>query len=205
MLIEQDKRLSDLLEDAFADIASSISDILDKEFNKRKEDDLHPRFFNAGYKYTDFLGRILSNEFGELSESDVKLADKIIDREFKKFTGPEVFTARSYAMEYGSNWHGSVKEARMHVLHYWKQKLIATYMYYDDPELYDIPITPVDMKPTTCPYCGGKVVKICYGEPTEETMRKADKGEVVLGSCLLGPESPDWQCINCGCEFRKEK
>ena len=57
MLIEQDKRLSDLLEDAFADIASSISDILDKEFNKRKEDDLHPRFFNVGYKYTDFLGR----------------------------------------------------------------------------------------------------------------------------------------------------
>ena len=50
MLIEQDKRLSDLLEDAFADIASSISDILDKEFNKRKEDDLHPRFFNVGYK-----------------------------------------------------------------------------------------------------------------------------------------------------------
>ena len=144
MLIEQDKRLSDLLEDAFADIASRISDVLDKEFNKRKEDDLHPAFFNAGYKYTDFLGRILSNEFGELSEDDVKLADKIIDREFKKFTGPEIFTARTYAMEYGSSWHGSVKEARMHVLHYWKQKLLAAYMYYDDPEFYDFPITPVE-------------------------------------------------------------
>ena len=203
MLIEQDRRLSDLLEDAFAEIASSISDVLDKEFDKRKEDDLHPAFFNAGYKYTDFLGRILSNEFGELSESDVKLADKIIDREFKKFTGAEVFTARMYAMEYGSNWHGSVKEARMHVLHYWKQKLLAAYMYNDDPEFYEFPITPVEKKPETCPYCGGRVVKIYRGEPTQETMEKADRGEAILGGCLINPEAADWQCINCGCEFKE--
>lgn len=205
MLIEEHPKAAELLDDAFMELCSAISDVLDEEFNTRKEDDLHPAFFNGGYRYTDFLGRILSNEFGEMSEADTKLADKIISREFAKFSTPEMFTARMYAMEYGSNWHGSVKEARMHVLHYWEQKLIATHLHCEDPEFLDFPVTPVEKKPETCPYCGGRVVKVCYGEPTEETMKKADRGEVVLGSCLVYPGQPDWQCINCGVEFRKEE
>lgn len=205
MIIEQDKRLADLLEDALMEIASQISSVLDAEFDKRKMDDLHPAFFNAGYTYTDFLGRIFSNEFGELSEDDVKLADKIIDREFKKFSDAQTFTVRTYAIEYGSKWQGSIKDARMHVLHYWKQKLLAGYMYNDNSDSFEFPIVPVDKKPSPCPYCGGNVVKIYYGEPTEETMLKADKGEAILGGCIVHPDKADWQCINCGVEFRKEK
>ena len=205
MLTENDRRLADLLDDSFTDIADRISDVLDEEFDKRKTDDLHPGFFNAGYKYTDFLGRILSNEFGELSAEDVKLADKIIDREIKKLSKAEIFTLRTYAIEYGSNWHGSVKAARMHILEHWKRKLLADFMYDDTPEFFEFPVTPVNWKPSECPYCGGKVVDISYDEPTDEILEKVDRGDIVLGTCMVPEHQPDWQCINCGCEFKKIK
>lgn len=39
--------------------------------------------------------------------------------------------------------------------------------------------------PKTCPKCGGKVVKIIYGEPTEELFEASDRGEVILGGCCI--------------------
>lgn len=203
MIIEQDRRLADLLEEAFMDIAARISVVLDEEFNRRRENALHPGYFNAGYSYTDFLGKILSNEFGDLSNEDTILADKIIDREFKKLNSAEAFTVRIYAIEYGSKWQGAVKEARIHVLHHWKQTLLTAFMYNDNPDTFEFPVTPVGQRPETCPYCGGKVVEVCYGEPTRETMEKVDRGEMVLGTCYIEESSPDWQCINCGSEFKE--
>ena len=205
MIIENDRRLSDLLEDAFMDIAGRISAVLDMEFDRRCEGALPPTYFNAGYSYTDFLGKILSNEFGDLSDKDVKLADKIIDREFKKLNSSESFVVRMYAIEYGSKWQGSVKDARIHVLHHWKQTLLARFMYNDNPDLYEFPITPVVTRPVTCPYCGGKVVEVCYEDPTQEIMEKADKGELVLATCYDKDYSPDWQCINCGSDFKQKE
>lgn len=65
-------------------------------------------------------------------------------------------------------------------------------------------ITLVRRKPCKCPHCGGKVVRIIYGEPTPETFEKADRGELVIGGCCINEESPDWECTNCHHQFRKE-
>ena len=63
---------------------------------------------------------------------------------------------------------------------------------------------PVTPKPPPCPACGSsKVVPIVFGEPTMETEEAAQRGEVVLGGCLVmgdGSE-PKWACRGCGKAF----
>ena len=61
----------------------------------------------------------------------------------------------------------------------------------------------VNRKPTKCPTCGGKVVIINYGEPTYEAYQAEQRGELVLGGCLIGPDAADWQCVQCGAQFLK--
>lgn len=57
--------------------------------------------------------------------------------------------------------------------------------------------------PKNCPKCGGKVVKIIYGEPTEELFEASDRGEVILGGCCIAIDekgnqiSPEYGCIDC--------
>lgn len=46
----------------------------------------------------------------------------------------------------------------------------------------------VNRKPCKCPKCGGKVVKIVYGEPSPELFEMADRKEVVLGGCCIQKE-----------------
>ena len=49
-----------------------------------------------------------------------------------------------------------------------------------------------------CPACGSTdAIRIAYGYPTPETFEAADRGEVDLGGCVVGPESPDYECGNC--------
>jgi hypothetical protein len=58
-----------------------------------------------------------------------------------------------------------------------------------------------DDRPTfrRCPACGsGDAVRIAYGYPSLELGQAAERGEVVLGGCLVGPESPDYECRRCG-------
>ena len=43
----------------------------------------------------------------------------------------------------------------------------------------------VTRKPCKCPKCGGKVVKLVYGEPGPELFEMADRKEVVLGGCCI--------------------
>ena len=55
----------------------------------------------------------------------------------------------------------------------------------------------------TCPKCGGKVVKIIYGEPTEELFEASERNEVILGGCCItideegNQTAPEHGCINC--------
>ena len=57
--------------------------------------------------------------------------------------------------------------------------------------------------PKNCPKCGGKVVKIIYGEPTEELFEASDRGEVILGGRRIIKKkkgnqiSPEYGCIDC--------
>lgn len=59
-------------------------------------------------------------------------------------------------------------------------------------------------KPETCPQCGGKVVEIIYGEPTQETFEMAERSEVMLGGCILTEDAPDWQCTKCGQHYMQD-
>ena len=52
--------------------------------------------------------------------------------------------------------------------------------------------------PHACPNCGSTDFRlICYGLPTDETLEKADRDEVVLGGCTIWNGMPDWRCKNC--------
>jgi hypothetical protein len=59
------------------------------------------------------------------------------------------------------------------------------------------------MTPTTtlppCPNCGStEAVRILYGYATAEMGRAQERGEISLGGCVIGPESPDFECRACG-------
>ncbi len=50
-----------------------------------------------------------------------------------------------------------------------------------------------------CPSCGStNALRILYGMPTHEAFEEAERGEFVLGGCVIGPESPDYECRDCG-------
>jgi hypothetical protein len=40
-------------------------------------------------------------------------------------------------------------------------------------------------------------VPIVYGYPTSELFEVAERGEVRLGGCVIGNESPDYECRDC--------
>lgn len=49
-----------------------------------------------------------------------------------------------------------------------------------------------------CARCGSaEAVEILYGYPSIEMGGAADRGEIVLGGCIVGDESPDYQCRDC--------
>ncbi len=53
-----------------------------------------------------------------------------------------------------------------------------------------------------CNQCGSiRVVPIAYGLPTE-ALRRAERGEVALGGCMVGAPSgdPTHRCLECGAE-----
>ncbi len=37
-----------------------------------------------------------------------------------------------------------------------------------------------------------------YGYPTPEAFAEADAGSIRLGGCMIGPESPEFECPACG-------
>lgn len=47
-----------------------------------------------------------------------------------------------------------------------------------------------------CPVCNrlDQTIPIFYGEPTAKTLRKAKKGRVFLGGCLITRCNPNWYC-----------
>ena len=50
-----------------------------------------------------------------------------------------------------------------------------------------------------CPACGSlRAIEVVYGLPAPELTEAALRGEVRLGGCLIGPESPDYECLDCG-------
>jgi hypothetical protein len=57
---------------------------------------------------------------------------------------------------------------------------------------------------TTCPRCGSQdVLPITYGLPGPELIEESLAGRVTLGGCMIGPESPNRLCRNCGRDWRE--
>ena len=50
-----------------------------------------------------------------------------------------------------------------------------------------------------CPACGAvEAIRIEYGYPSHEMAEAEERGEIRLGGCVIGPESPDFECRRCG-------
>ena len=52
----------------------------------------------------------------------------------------------------------------------------------------------------TCPLCGDKGLRIIYGLPDLKVAEAAERGEVVLGGCVIG-DDPILRCRGCGHEW----
>jgi len=54
------------------------------------------------------------------------------------------------------------------------------------------------MKKYTCPKCNKRnSVQIVYGYPGKGMMESSLKGEISLGGCIIGRNSPDRYCKTC--------
>ena len=50
-----------------------------------------------------------------------------------------------------------------------------------------------------CPACGSTdALRVLYGLPTAEAFEASERGEFALGGCVIGVESPDYECRGCG-------
>jgi hypothetical protein len=65
-----------------------------------------------------------------------------------------------------------------------------------------VAIFHVPHRPPRCPDCSSANARpIIYGEPEEELGRRAERGDVVLGGCVLWGNDPAWACPECGRRF----
>lgn len=54
-------------------------------------------------------------------------------------------------------------------------------------------------RPKRCPACRSeRIVEIAYGMPGPEAEASQRRGEIILGGCIVGPDSPEWGCADCG-------
>jgi hypothetical protein len=54
-----------------------------------------------------------------------------------------------------------------------------------------------------CPACKQRTgVDIVYGIPGPDIADQAERGEIVLGGCVIGPDSPERACKQCHHEWR---
>ena len=56
-----------------------------------------------------------------------------------------------------------------------------------------------------CPACDStNVIPIVYGEPDSYLALEADETKVLLGGCVIMPNSPEYHCRNCENEWTRE-
>ena len=54
----------------------------------------------------------------------------------------------------------------------------------------------------SCPRChSAEVTPILYGLPSAEGFAMVERGEVMLGGCVIDASSPKWACKSCGESF----
>ena len=54
------------------------------------------------------------------------------------------------------------------------------------------------MSAPRCDYCGkSPAVHIVRGMPSPEMIEQAERGEIVLGGCVVERGQPEWTCREC--------
>ncbi len=57
-----------------------------------------------------------------------------------------------------------------------------------------------------CPRChSDEVLRVVYRVPSPEMIEGSIAGRVALGGCTAWPEAPDWCCVVCGHEWRRDE
>ena len=57
-----------------------------------------------------------------------------------------------------------------------------------------------------CPRCKSEnIVKIIYGYPSKETMKKFEEGKIELGGCVVDKSNFTRHCRDCGKNFLRKK
>jgi hypothetical protein len=51
--------------------------------------------------------------------------------------------------------------------------------------------------PPSCPRCQKAMVPVVYGYPGGDMFQAAERGEIVLGGCLVYDGQPAWSCTSC--------
>ncbi len=53
-------------------------------------------------------------------------------------------------------------------------------------------------KSPNCPECGSdNVTRIIFGYPSEEMAKQSERGEIVLGGCVISDDDPQWHYNDC--------
>ena len=46
-----------------------------------------------------------------------------------------------------------------------------------------------------CPKCNAHMLPIEYGLPDAELLAEAERGEVLIGGCIVDPDCPEFACL----------
>lgn len=49
----------------------------------------------------------------------------------------------------------------------------------------------------SCPQCGSTMTPIVYGYPGPDMFEAEERGEVVIGGCVVFDGRPSWRCTSC--------
>ena len=55
-----------------------------------------------------------------------------------------------------------------------------------------------------CPKCGKELIEIIYGMPGSELFEAAERGEVILGGCMVFEDQPEYRCKDCGIDYSRD-
>lgn len=216
MLTEVNDDLFFLCEEAANEVVSRILEALDKHFSKLP---VPASLQEEGQTYLDFIARRAQDCLLE-NVGDVQArAVGIVKERLAELSKAERFTLAAYVIEMNQkfpedeeddspetnvevdNHMPTDDELTEYIVGFWEDRLFD--MEYEDyDKSADITVTPLKLG-DKCPYCGGKLLPIVYGEPDEETFDRHGRGEIVLGGCCVNELSPEKECAQCGFQFQE--
>ena len=219
MLSEVNNDLYELCERAATAIIDRVRDMLTGTFAKLP---VPESWSSKGLDYVDFLAYRVGSSTLEFVGTIRGQAYEGVRLEVSKFTDAERFAMASYFIELREamakdeddpspeanqveNPLPADEEIIELILSCWEDELYDRYEDIEHKVTDADAITMVEgRKPVHCPYCGGRVVPVVYGEPSEEVFDKHARGEVVLGGCCITGKDPKWECNKCGQWFRRK-